>query len=639
MRFNLLFFLIVLSHLAFGQAVCQGTLGDPVKNINFGSGGATFGAPLTSTTTNYRYVTGTPEDGEYTIAKNTFGMHNSTTGWHQISNHTPNDPDGYMMVVNASTTPGIFYQTTITDLCPGTTYEFAAWIINLLNYSGNKPNITFGIYDLQGNQLSIPYNTNNIPESSTPTWKQYGLVFTTPNGVTDIVLKMINNGPGGTGNDLALDDITFRPCGPVMNPSIDLASTQSGICLGVAKTFNLSVNVSTGTYADPAYQWQTNTGAGWIDLPGETNTGTIFSSANKPAGTYQFRLLAAERSNINSASCRIASSPLTINIYPIPNPIATSSGPVCVGGNAQFFVSEGTSFEWRKPNGDLFSTDKNPVLNQVTLADNGVYTVKISTNGCTNTSQTTLNVLPPPTATVNISSTSICESASVQLQAGGGTSYKWFPAEGLSNPNIANPLATPKKSTTYTVTVSNGACSATQTSTLNVIKNPVANAGPDQKIFKGKSVTLNGKIEGSKGDVQYFWTPADYLDDPTKLNPVATPPADITYTLHVTSLTGCQPNSDQVFIKVYPEIIIPNSFTPNNDGVNDTWDIPAAAAFPNMQLKVINRYGQVVYQNNGLFKAWDGKYNGKELPAAPYYYTLYFNEDFKTYSGWVMLIR
>jgi len=62
-----------------------------------------------------------------------------------IVNHTPNDPNGYMMVVNASNSPGIFYQSTVTGLCPGTTYEFSAWIINILRNTGIKPRVKFTI--------------------------------------------------------------------------------------------------------------------------------------------------------------------------------------------------------------------------------------------------------------------------------------------------------------------------------------------------------------------------------------------------------------------------------------------------------------------------------------------------------------
>jgi len=628
----LLFILLIFSINLSAQQVCTGALGDPVINIDFGSGTSNFSAPLSSINTNYIYIAGTPNDGQYTVAKSTNGMHTGV-GWHQITNHTPSDANGYMMIVNASNSPGIFYQTAIPNLCPGTTYEFAAWIINLLNYTGIKPNITFSIETRSGTVLQ-KYDTGDIPEGSASNWKQYATTFTTTEQ-TDLILKITNNGPGGTGNDIALDDITFRACGPIITPSIDNGSSNISVCEGIAGTYTLSANVSAG-YANPVYQWQINTGSSWNDIPGETNKQTTVNLTNAAKGIYQYRLIAAERENISSVNCRVASTPLIITINSKPNTQASNNGPVCVGANIQLTASEGDTYSWIGPN-NFTSTDKSPLINNAQLNMAGIYTVTATLNGCTSTSSTTLSVLNTIDATTSFNAVITCENSPVQLFAYGGTSYKWSPAEGLSNPDIANPVASPKETTTYTVTVSNGACYATATSTVNIIKNALADAGADIKILNGQSINLTGKVTGD--NVTYFWTPTDYLDDATKLNPVATPPFDIIYTLHAESNSGCLGSFDDVFIKVYPKIVIPNSFTPNGDGINDTWSIPAAEAFPNAKVRIVNRTGSLLYQSNGVYKPWDGKFEGKELPVGTYYYTIYFNEDFAMFSGWIFLTR
>ncbi|KQR70500.1 gliding motility-associated C-terminal domain-containing protein [Pedobacter sp. Leaf176] len=628
--FLFLFLIFILNNLS-AQQVCTGALGDPVININFGSGNTTFSNPLSGNATNYRFIAGTPEDGDYTITKNTNGMR---SGWHQINNHTPNDPNGYMMVVNASNTPGIFYQTSIPDLCPGTTYEFAAWITNILNYSGIKPNITFSIETSAGAVLQS-YNTGDIQDGPTPVWNQYATTFKT-GSQTDLILKITNNGPGGNGNDIALDDITFRACGPTIIPSIGgLADKNLSICKGTTGNYQLSAEVSS-VYVEPAYQWQANSGNGWTDINSATSTETTISLNNLIPGVYQYRLVAAEKQNIGSANCRVASAPLTITVNSKPNTSASNNGPVCVGANIQLSATEGATFTWTGPNG-FTSSDKSPLINNAQLNMSGVYTVTATLNGCTSTSFTNVLVLDPVDASTSFNSVPICEGTSTRLFASGGTAYKWFPTEGLSNPDIADPIATPKETTIYTVTVSNGACSATATSEVIVIKNAVANAGADIKILSGQSTILNGQISGD--NVSYFWTPADYLDDATKLNPVATPPSDITYTLHAISNQGCLSSTDEVFIKVYPKIVIPNSFSPNGDGVNDTWIIPVADGFPNAKVSIVNRTGSLLYQSNGVYKPWDGKFEGKDLPVGTYYYTIYFNEDFQMFSGWIFLSR
>ncbi|WP_316832137.1 gliding motility-associated C-terminal domain-containing protein [Pedobacter aquatilis] len=627
----LVLLLFILNNVS-AQQVCTGALGDPVININFGSGSGNFGSALATGTTNYQYVAGTPNDGQYTITKSTNGMHTGGTGWHQISNHTISDPNGYMMVVNASNSPGIFYQTTIPNLCPGTTYEFAAWIVNLLNYSGIKPNITFTIETSSGTILKS-YNTGDIPDGPSPNWVKYATTFTTT-AQTDLVLKITNNGPGGNGNDIALDDITFRACGPVITSTINNTSANVSICEGTTASYTLNANVSSG-YTDPVFQWQVNNGTAWTDIPGQNTTQTTVNFNNAVAGTYQYRLVAAERQNIASVNCRVASTPLIITENAKPNTVAGNNGPVCIGANIQLSATEGTTFSWTGPNG-FTSTDKSPVINNAQLSMAGVYTVIATLNGCTNSSSTTVQVLAPINLNV-INSVTKCENNPVQLFASGGTTYKWLPADGLSAADIANPIATPKETTTYTVTVSNGGCSATATIVVNIIKNAVADAGADLKTLNGQSVTLNGKVSGD--NVTYYWTPSDYLDDPRKLNPIATPPFDITYTLHAESNSGCLNSTDDVFVKVYPKIVIPNSFSPNGDGINDTWIIPALDAFPNAKVRIVNRTGSLLYQVNGIYKPWDGKFEGKDLPVGTYYYTIYFNEDFEMFSGWIFLTR
>ena len=100
------------------------------------------------------------------------------------------------MLVNASYQPGDFFLTTVTDLCPNTTYEFSAWIMNVLNKFGIKPNLTFHIEQPDGTVLAS-YETGDISVSPSPVWQQYGIIFATPPDNATIVLRITNNAPGG----------------------------------------------------------------------------------------------------------------------------------------------------------------------------------------------------------------------------------------------------------------------------------------------------------------------------------------------------------------------------------------------------------------------------------------------------------
>jgi hypothetical protein len=219
----------VLFSISFAKSnaqSCQGTLGAPVIDITFGSGATNPGPQLSavvpgaSTTYNYAsYATGTPpaavDDGDYALINEVPVNEDWFTG---ATDHTGNT-NGYMAFFNASPAPGQFYKQNVTALVPGTTYQFSAWIANVVNGAalplGVLPNITFQILDTTTQDILATYNTGDIPNSLSMTWNQYSFLFTVPEGLNTATLELTNNNVGGTdnpGNDLAIDDITFSPC-------------------------------------------------------------------------------------------------------------------------------------------------------------------------------------------------------------------------------------------------------------------------------------------------------------------------------------------------------------------------------------------------------------------------------------------
>jgi len=614
--------------------VCTGSLGDPVVNIDFGRGDAQIGPPFASS--NYNYVTDSPQDGSYTIARSTIGMN---SGWYDLYNHTPGDSFGYMMVVNANWDPGIFYESNIPiDLCPNTTYEFAAWAVNMLKYSGVKPNITFMIVDIN-DQVLGRYDTGDIPDTD-PTWKQYGFLFRTTGGgqVRIRMVSNVTNTTGGGGNDIAIDDITFRPCGPLITSSIDGTGTQViDVCENQNASIVLRANVEGS--ATLKYQWQTQTETGWADVPG-ANSDTLpvtFTPGSKP-GAYNYRLSAAEPGNFNSPSCRTVSPVMTINVTPLPVPKALSNEPVCLGESLILDVADATgSYEWRKDGGPVFSTEKSPVISNVTAAMEGTYTVTIKGGGCETSASVVVHTVPPPVPAVANPAPEICLGDSVMLQASGGDFYSWSPSAGLSGSGIANPVASPSETTLYTVKVYSGTCYKETQVNVIVHQPPAADAGPDKKILSGYDTRLEGKVSGE--GVTYFWYPTTGMDNPSSLNPLVAPKEDITYTLNALSPAGCVTAVDSVFVKVYDRLIIPNVFSPNGDGSNDTWNITAIDAFETPVVKVMNRYGEVVFESRGYDVPWDGRRKSENLPVGVYFYIIRLRGDLETLTGSVTIVR
>lgn len=630
--------LICVSFSAKGQ-LCNGSLGDPVVHITFGTG--TPGA-LPASVTTYKYTgSSCPNDGEYSLKDITFNCFSGS--WHTVTgDHTPNDALGNYMLVNASFVPGDFYLDTIRGLCPNTNYEFAAWVKNVLkpsscNFAGIKPNLTFRIETLTGTVLTV-YNSGDIPSEDPAPWKQYGTFFQTPIGTSDVVIRLTNNAPGGCGNDLALDDITFRPCGPSINATVGTTgSSDIGGCANDNKVYLLQASYSPGIYANPSFQWQSSTDNGitWTNIPGANST-----SYSRPAsgiGVYSYRMLIADGPNINSISCRLASNTITVTITQ-PDAQVTNYVFGCYGSTIAFYAAGGSTYSWTGPNG-FTSNIQGPTIPKVQFTNSGWYKVVVTDyRGCTDSDSTNLVVYPAATAQVGPDIT-ICEGTSTTLSASGGTRYYWTPSNTLSIDSIPNPVATPKDNTVYNLVMFNQyGCFDTASVRVNIWKRAIANAGPDKKTRLGFPVNITGSIKGT--DIDYFWTPPTFISNPNQLVTPVNPPESTTYTLHAVSRHGCGDSLDNVFVKIYDKVLVPNVFSPNGDGINDTWIIEPLEFFTEAITTVFNRYGTPIYTSKGYSKPWDGTSKGHPVPVGTYYYVI----DLKTgkepiVTGSVTIIR
>lgn len=319
-------FILIVQPLAAQLGFCPGSKGEPIFTENFGNG-TTYGPALPAGTTTYPFVVGAPNDGQYTLFYHS-AMYST---WHYSLDHTPdatNGPNGKMLLMNANAvTSGDFYKKTVTGLCVNTTFEFSAWLMNVYNPNSNfcgageiPINVRFEIWNETETVLLGSGDTGNIMGSSAPTWQQFALVFTTVSE-TSVVLKMKNNGPGGCGNDLAIDDISFAACG-------DLTTVSSPAVVGNSFTTcnpsSLELHASTAGPNAYFYQWQTSSdGIFWSDVPGAT--GPVYITPVINSLTY-FRVKAAQdAANLNNLYCSSLSNIFTIDILPSPS-AAVSNG-------------------------------------------------------------------------------------------------------------------------------------------------------------------------------------------------------------------------------------------------------------------------------------------------------------------------
>ncbi|SEA71102.1 gliding motility-associated C-terminal domain-containing protein [Chitinophaga terrae (ex Kim and Jung 2007)] len=238
--------------------------------------------------------------------------------------------------------------------------------------------------------------------------------------------------------------------------------------------------------------------------------------------------------------------------------------------------------------------------------------------GCTTTGQVPVKVSQP--FKIFAVDKEICEGESVEMQAGGALTFKWIPGLGLNRSDIANPIAKPEKNITYKVVGYNDSNCFTDTALARVFvrQAPKIDLGPDQVLPSG--TILNLPVKASDDVISTEWTPQTGLSCYNCLTPTATLKDDITYSVKVTNRFGCTA-TDEVNFRLVCEtsnIFIPNTFSPNGDGVNDIFYVRGQGMQTVRTFRIFNRWGQTVYERanistNDISKGWDGKFKGVPL--------------------------
>ena len=601
---------------------CEGSKGDAIFHETFGTGNGS-GPALPSTTTNYTYVTGDPNDGQYTIS-NTIGQNN--TSWHSYFPATTVS-NGRALVVNASFTSGQFYRTAITGLCEDTSYEFSAYILNVYDPSsgvcengGIPNNVRFEIWDETDNEILKSGSTGNLSSTTNPTWKQFALTFQTVAGQNSVILKMFNNGQGGCGNDLAIDDIIFRSCGDYTEINGDGGEESSvSICEEDAPvSLTLTATPDFSVYTQHAFQWQeSEDNETWSDVPGETDD--VFTTPQLSTSKY-YRVKVAEAAvNLSNNLCSSASEAFFVEIIETPAPpVSPGDAMVCENFGIpplRVEVSSGETVNWYDAltGGNLLSAGTTTY--QPTAAGT-YYAEAVRSSSCQPSSRTAVTLTVHSVPEVEDENLQLCNEGALELDAGvGNMTYLWNTGETSQRINTSTP-----GNFSVTITTDKG-CSVTKN--FEVV--PVEVAIIEEIVSEGSTVIIE---LANPGQFEYSLNGNTFQ----LFNTFNSVPGGV-YTAYVRDLQQCNTVTLQ-----FPHIVVPQFITPNNDGANDFFQLRGVEYFNSSEIRLFDRYGKLIKTANAEGFRWDGTFNGKPLPAEDYWYEIRI-EGYGNFKGHFSLVR
>lgn len=393
-------------------------------------------------------------------------------------------------------------------------------------------------------------------------------------------------------------------------PGSDINSQATG-CTGQQISFDAVMHSSDSV---ASYQWAFGNA---LNGNGK-NVQTTFSQA----GNYFVRLIG--RTIFGCVDTAYKS--IVIRSSPVIN--AGPDARICRGANTFLQASGATTYQWFSTEAIACTTCSGSLA---TPLYNTTYVVA-GTNelGCTAYDSLTVTVIQPFKIALTVKDT-ICFGESTQLLALNADRYVWSPEIGLSNPNIANPVAKPNGTTPYKVVgYDRFGCFTDSAWVLIVVgQYPAVDLGTGGTVVAGTPITFNPVIVN--GPVKtYTWSPDKNFSCKNCATPMTPVDRNTVYQLSVENIYGCKA-TDTIGYKVYcdlsEQVFVPNAFSPDGDGVNDVLMVRGKGITAVKYFRIFNRWGQVVFERsnisvNDASQAWDGRINGIAAQPDVYVYTL-----------------
>ena len=583
---------------------CSGNSGDPIFEETFGTGTG-FVYSISSGTTTYDPYSGSGNinDGEYVITNNS-----TFWDWDNYSDHT-GDTNGRYLIVNVddnpSTTNDEFFTFNINGLCSNTNYEFSAYFVNLSQFNNNQPiNIGFQILNASDNSEIDFQMTGEIGFGDATGWQPGVIEFSTNPGEENVILKLVNLGTGGIGNDLGIDDIVFRTCGDSTEIVDTNGDTESSdICEG--DNIDIDLDVTSGYN----YEWQTSTDLeNWSYATGSTNSDTYNYTATASVTTYVRAKVAEDAANLSGNTCSTVSDYYTITVNEIPDDAVfdRTDIQICGSDTPAYSITlgdEDDTINWYDSDtaGNLEYTgdDFDP-------GSSGTYYVEtVSLGGCISTNRIEVSFTYTDAPEVEDEAYDLCEGNTLTLlvnEISGLTTltYLWNTGDTTESIDVTVGGA-------YTVEVTNGNCSVTKTINVTEVEAP--------NVTSVKTTGNNFTITTSNsGDFEYSIDGGSTYQSSNVFEDIE----GGFYTLYAKNQSCTTVNEYEFYHLVFPSVI-----TPNGDGYNDVLVLNDIYNYSDTFSCIISdKYGKILYSSVNEPVFWDGTSENLNMPSDDYWYQI-----------------
>lgn len=404
-----------------------------------------------------------------------------------------------------------------------------------------------------------------------------------------------------------------------------------------------SINISALVGNNETIDWY-NTSTGGSILANGSSTTTYTTPAITSTTTYY-----AEVRSTSAAGCvSLIRTPVLAVINIIPNPPIAINNAKCGPGSVSIAanVNTGETVDWyaQSTSGNILINGSGvTTYNTTTIINTTTYYAETRNlvTACVSNIRTaviaTINSLPD--IGIDTVKKSICFRDSIDLttliDTTGYSSHIWK----LGNDIIYNPENI-KKTGLYKLVVSNS-LGCLDSAFINLIILPPVNAfaGNDTTAVLGQPHQLMGS-----GGTNYIWTPTTPITSSANIQyPTVVLNRDQIFYLMTENIAGCK-GYDTVFVKVYdqPNYYVPNSFTPNADGLNDIFRAIPAGIASTEYFRIYDRYGKLIFETNRFMRGWDGNFQGRKQPNGTYVWIVKGTDKFGNKiekKGTVILIR